>query len=99
MKKLDNVYEATKTKAKPVVHAEAKKAKAVPKLTAPFHNNKAELPDAQDEQEKQEEEADRKEEEEDLLKPEVAANPRTMAKKTSRNIKEEPTPSEQAEQP
>jgi hypothetical protein len=98
MKKLDNVYEATKPKVKPVVHAEAAKAKSVPALTGPFHNDKAELPDAQDEQDRQEEEADRKEEQEDPLKPEVIPNPRVLAKKTSHAEREEPTPTEQAEQ-
>jgi len=98
MKKLDNVYEATKIKQKPVVHAEAAKAKAMPVLTGPFHNNKAELPDAQDAEDKQEEEADRKDAEDDLLKPEVIPNPRTTAKKTSQAGREEPTPTEQAEQ-
>lgn len=96
MKKLDNVYEATKPKVKPVVHAEAAKAKSVPALTGPFHNDKAELPDAQDEQDRQEEEADRKEAEDDPLKPEVI--PRAMSKKTSHVEREEPTPTEQAEQ-
>lgn len=83
---------------KPVVHAAAPKAKAVPALTAPVHSNKAELPADQDEQDKQEEEADRKEEQEEPLKPEVIPNPRVLAKKTSHAEREEPTPTEQAEQ-
>jgi hypothetical protein len=99
MKKLDNVYEATKIKVKPAVHAEAAKAKAAgPTLTAPFHNNRAELPDPQDEQERQEEEADKKEAEEDPLKPEVMPNQKIAAKKTSHVEQEAPTPTEQAEQ-
>jgi hypothetical protein len=98
MKKLDNVYEATKMKVKPVAHAEAAKAKPAPRLTAPFHNNKAELPDAQEEEDRQEEEADRKEAEENPLRPEVVPAQKVMAKKAPQAEQEEPTPTEQTEQ-
>jgi hypothetical protein len=98
MKKLDNVYEATKIKAKPVAHAEATKAKPAPKLTGPFHNNKAELPDAQEEEDRQEEEADKKAADENPLKPEVVSSPQVLAKKAPHVERQEPAPTEQAEQ-
>ena len=98
MKKLDNVYEATKIKAKPVVHAEVTKAKPAPRLTGPFHNNKAELPDAQEEEDRQEEEADRKEADENPLKPEDPTKPQVLAKKAPHVERQEPAPTEQAEE-